>query len=605
MRLAFVLVFVLILSQVTLADFRQATRSEKIILNPKQVTQATFKIVLSGSLATSGKIDYVNLTLSIPQQGVEDIKVTADSWRYISDDFGNKLVLLEWKNPGLAVLYRVETTVTNKAHMLAQEKSIGTDPAYLRENDQVRFTAELRKIAFPFEKSLKRAAELTTWVNNYLDYDLSLVGQLKPSDWVYENRRGVCVEYANLLSSLLKISGIPTRYVVGYAYSAVEKKLIGHTWVEVLADNEWVPLDATWLEAGYLDATHIKTAVREDANLTEKLTYKGTGEINIIWNHYEDEIELLSYKTSNITDISLSANDISSNGYGLARAKITSESCTIADLNITSCVDEGRRYLLNMLDKERQEWVCPAKQTYWAYSAAQLKKGFLYTCPISVYDRTGADAKADVKIQEETAIPEIEISGPDTVGAKDNFALIARSKDDFVFFSPKAGESKSRVWNLSLNAPGKYKFYLYSNGALATKEVEVTEQKGFSLSASLPSNVTLNGAFILSVSAENLLNKEQTANIRVDFDETSRERQLTFAPAEAKRIEFNITATKPGLRRITVVALSDSISSYSSSILVYSEELLAGGVSIIDSIIGAISGFFAAIAGFIAGLLPK
>ena len=145
--------------------------------------------------------------------------------------------------------------------MLPQEKAIGFDATYLKENDQVRFTPELRKTAFPFERSLKRAAELAIWVNNYIYYDLGLVGELKPSDWVYENRRGVCVEYANLLSALLKISGIPTRYVVGYAYSSVESKLIGHAWVEILAsDGSWIPLDPTWLEAGYLDVNALVPA---------------------------------------------------------------------------------------------------------------------------------------------------------------------------------------------------------------------------------------------------------------------------------------------------------------------------------------------------------
>jgi len=606
MRPAFVLVFILILSAITFADFRQITKSEKLILNPKQVTEAKFRLVSSGTLATSGSIDRLNLTLNIPQDGVEDIKVTADSWKYVTDKFGNRLVLLEWKNPRGIVQYRVEITVTSRASMLLQEKTIASDPMYLKENDQVRFTPELRKIAFPFERSLKRAAELAIWVNNYIYYDLGLVGELKPSDWVYENRRGVCVEYANLLSALLKISGIPTRYVVGYAYSSVEDRLIGHTWVEILAaDGSWIPLDPTWLEAGYMDATHIKTAVGDNANQTGNvLTYAGKGEIKVAWDRNEDEIELLSYKLANVTGISLSANNIATNQYGIAKAVVSPASCTIEDINITACVDQNRQTLFNIPDKERSEWICSQKAVYWVYSASsQLKQQFVYTCPISVYDQTGSQAKADVEISGKGFVEDVEISGPGTAAVKDSFVLLALAKDDFVFFSPKIGESKSRTWNISLNAPGTYRFYLYSNGALATKDVEVVEKKEFSITASTQKNVTLNGSFILSVVAENLLDKQKSAKIRVDFDDEIVERQLAFGPKESKTLEFNITATKTGTRKISVAALSDAISSYTTSMFVYEEKMEEK--SITETILDAITGFFSAITGFILSLLPK
>lgn len=596
MRVAFVLMFILIFSSATFADFRQATKSEKIVLNPKQVAEARFRIALSGSLSAEGNIDYANLTLGIPQEGVEDVKVTADSWRYVNDDFGNRLVLMEWKNPRGVIQYRVETIATNKARE-TQEKPIASNPSYLKENDQIRFTPALRSMAFPFERSMRRAAELTTWVHNYVNYDLSLVSQLKPSDWVYENRRGVCVEYANLLVALLKISGIPTRYIVGYAYSTVEQKLIGHTWVEILStDGTWIPLDPTWLEAGYLDATHVKTAVREDANQTEKLAYSGNGKINIAWNRNEDEIELLSYRAANVTDISLAANGIATNEYGLAKATISAKSCTIADVNMTSCTGESGR-ILNIFEAERKEWLCTDKNIYWVYNASPLKAGFVYTCPLAVYDQTGSNAKTEIKISGNKAAEEIRISGPDTATIKENFVLLASAKGAFVFFSPKLGESKNSAWNITLAAAGSHRFYLYSNGALATKDVTIVEKKEFSVTAIAPKNVTLNGTFILYVTAENLLDKK-TAKIGVDFDDEIIEKELTFAPRETKTIEFNITAAKTGVRKISAAALSDTISSYSTSILVYSEPSD-------DSILSAIIHFFSAIAAFLASLLPK
>ncbi len=569
-------------------------------LNPKQVTEASFRITMSGSLSITGSVDYVNLSMYIPQDGVEDMKITADSWHYAEDEYGNRIVVLGWKSPAGSVPYKIETVVSSKAVFLASEASIGTNAAYLKENDQIRFTPEIRKAAFPYEKTLKRASELASWVHDYVHYDLSYVGQLKPSDWVYENRHGVCVEFANLLSALLKINGIPTRYVNGYAYSPVENKLVGHAWVEVLlSDGSWAPIDATWLQAGYIDATHIITSVRDDANQTQRLTYSGHGGFNVAWNRKEDETALLDYKTSEIEKISLYVTNVSLNGYGLAKAVIKPDSCTIAQLNITSCVDENGN-LLNILHPQRNEWLCGERQVYWIYNVSSaLKKGFLYVCPVGVYDQTGSQSVSDVGITENIALPEIGIAGPDTASVNEKFELSAAADGDFVFFSPELGESSSKIWSVSANKPGTYTFYLFSGGALATKKVDVAEEKEFTVSASFPKNISLNGTFVLNAAVSSLANAEKSAVIRVEFSDAITEKRASFAPGETRTIGFNMTAPEKGLKKITVSVLSNTISSYTGSMFVYEEK---AAQTSIDGIVTAISNFFAAIFQFLGSL---
>ncbi len=586
MRISTVLVFVLFLSTLAFAE-----------LNPKRITEATFRITLSGSILVTGSIDSLNLSLYIPQEGVQNVSVTADSWEYAKDSHGNRIVVLSWKNPAGAVPYSVETLVTNKAKILASEAPIATNAAYLKENDQIRFTPELREAAFPYEKTLKRAAELTAWVHNYVHYDLSYVGLLKPSDWVYENRHGVCVEFANLLSALLRISGIPTRYVNGYAYSPVENKLIGHAWVELLLnDGTWVPLDPTWLQAGYVDATHIITSVGEDANQTQSLSYSGRGSFDATWNRNEDKTELLDYTASDTVDISLSATDVPLNGHGLATAVIRTKSCTIAELNMTSCIGENGK-LLNIAQPERSEWVCGEKRVYWVYSvSAPLKDGFVYTCPLGVYDQSGSQEITNVAITKSLALSNTGITGPGTAAINERFVLYAAAESDFVFFSPQLGESRSNPWVISIDKPGAYVFYLFSNGTLAAKYVNVTDKKEFSVAAALQKNVTLNGTFMLLMMAENLMDTGKSAKIRIDFGDAATERQVSFSPREKKEMQFNMTASKTGLRSITVSAMSDTISSYTASITVYDDK--SKSQSFVDSIISIVTGFFFAVAGF-------
>lgn len=596
-----VLIFILCFSSVTLADFTQTTKSEKVILNPKQVSEATFKIVQSGTLRVAGNVNAINLTLNIPQEGVLNISVDADDWKYVNDEFGNKILVLQWKNPSAETSYKTEIIVKNRAHF-QNEKPVATAPEYLKENEQVKFTPEIAKAAFPFERTVKRAAELTKWVNSYVAYDLSIVGQLKPSDWVYENKRGVCVEYSNLLSSLLKTSGIPTRYIVGYAYSTVENKLIGHTWVEILADDgSWIPLDPTWNEAGYLDAAHIKTANRIDANLTQKLSYTGFGNIDVNWIKNDDEIALLDYKLANVTHLSLSAEDIAFNEQSVIKGVIETNSCTIETVNISSCKTETGKNLLNIMEAERTIWTCGKSDLYWPFNSTYIDRDFSYTCPVSAYDQTGSSAQISIGISGTKPVSDIAITGPDTVSVNEPFTLSAATDRAFTFFSPQLGNSAEKSWSMRLNK-GQYTFYLVSGAALAKKIVNVVDKKEFSVSIAVPNNATFGSAFLIQATVESLLDKENNALLRLEFDDFSEERQVLLKPQGKKNIDFNLTAKATGIRKITASVMSDSITSTSASVVVYKPEL---PVSFIDSIINSIKAVINGIIKAIAGLFSQ
>lgn len=591
-RLPAVLVLAVFFSSIAFADFRQAVKSEGIELNPKQVEYMKARIVQSGSLDVSGNVDSASLTLYVPQDGLESMSVSSGSegfsWKTAKDEFGNQQVYMEWKRPSGIADYRVETTVESRAKLLPSKKALANDPEYLKENQQIVFTDEMRRIAYPYENSLDKAAELTRWVYNYVDYDLSVAGQLRPSDWVLENRRGVCVEYANLLSSLLKLSGIPNRYVVGYAYSDVENRLIGHTWVEVLADDgTWIPLDPTWLQAGYTDATHIKTANRVDANQTSLLTYFGTGSID--WQKNDDDIRILDYRLGNITRISLETQDISFGEAGFLKASLQSGTCTIADVSTLSCVTEGGRKLLDVLDGKRQLWYCGRADVYWFFSATRQGGDFIYTCPVSVFDQSGAGSAAEIRIKGRKDPGSVSISGPDAVSVNERFTLSA-SADDFIFYSPNLSRHDEKIWQLSLSKPGTYRFYLYSRGALAEKDVRVTERKEFDVHLSVPKNATIGDPFPVKIIVKNLESIEKQAVLRIEFDGVLEE-TLAFAPNEAKSLAYNLTA-RTANGKITASAASDSITSYTASIQIH-EKKDAGWL---DAMMKFFSGIFSWIA---------
>jgi len=554
-----ILIILLLLSSASLA----------LDINPKAVESLQLKIAQSGTMDIIGSISSMNLTMYIPQEGIESISVEAGSWTFIRDEFDNRLLLLKWDNPSGRVHYRVETVVkSNAKHLYSSDysKGIGNDFLYLKETNSIVFNNDIRKLAYPFELSLEKAASLTILVNEIIEYDESLRRERKPSDWVLANKRGVCVEFSNLLTAILRVNGIPTRYVSGYSYSDIDKKFTGHAWVEVLLDDgSWVAFDPTWHEGGYLDATHIKLASLLDSNQTEVLSYKGSGEIK--WGKNEDDFQIIDYQSRNITSISLESRDFSVNEHGFLKADINSDECLISTVRVSSCVDDDGKKLFNIYDNERKFFFCEEKELYWVFDIAE---GPAFYCPVLVYDQVGSKAEYRVKVQGTKELKDIFISGPTTVGINEKFQLES-STDEFLFFSPDFGKSDEKKWTLSINTPGNYMFYLYSNGALAKKDITAKEEKEFSLALVIPSNVTTGSSFLAEITVKNLLRGEKKAVIRVGFDEQLKEDEIIFLPGESKLFTYNFSANEPGLGKLTISVLSDTITSHSTSLLVYKE----------------------------------
>ncbi len=571
-------------------------------LNPKAIEEMTAVINLGGTLSVTGSIEKANLSLHIPQEGVENIAVTGvNSWDYITDSFGNRLLLLQWSNPTGTISYNVKITVKSEAKHFTDLGDVGNDINYLKETETIAITDDIRKMAFPYERSWQRIAELTIAVNKLVDYDINLVGERKSSDWVLQNKRGVCVEHANLLAALLRASGIPTRYVVGYAYSTVDNKLIGHTWVEVLnSRNEWIPFDPTWLEGGYIDATHIKTANLLDDKQVDTLNYLGRGKIE--WQRAEenieiatrnltrDRIDIIDYKLTNITRIETFPREFPSGGYGFVKTVIKSNECSIVELTASSCIDEKNQKIFDIYDSERNIWLCGPADVYWFFDIKDTGHSS-YVCPVSVYDQIGSAESAQISISGRRSPKEIAISGPDKVGINEKFTLSGEG----LFYSPDFGEIRGE---LAIDTPGRYKFYLYSNGALAQKEVEVVESAQFSVSVEAPQNATLNSSFLVNVRVKNL-GGNKPAVIKVHFDEKTSQQSYNFLAGEEKNFVFNLTAKSTGIKKITAEAISDTLASYTTFIEV---KELPKKEGIFDVIINSLSEIINGILNFFRGI---
>jgi len=126
--------------------------------------------------------------------------------------------------------------------------------------------------------------ELNCWINKEFAYRPGATEISTPLQKVIQQRSGVCQDFAHLMLSIIRTSGLPARYVSGYIEpydpETTDPALVGaaasHAWVEVfLPGGEWYGLDPTNNQPAGL--RHVVTAVGRDYHDVAPMrgTYKG------------------------------------------------------------------------------------------------------------------------------------------------------------------------------------------------------------------------------------------------------------------------------------------------------------------------------------------
>ena len=99
----------------------------------------------------------------------------------------------------------------------------------------------------------KAITDLNAALHREFKYSKGSTDVSTPLATVWKTRRGVCQDFAHVMLSVLRTSGLPARYVCGYIETDPPKggrRLVGsvatHAWVEVLVPGmQWVALDPT------------------------------------------------------------------------------------------------------------------------------------------------------------------------------------------------------------------------------------------------------------------------------------------------------------------------------------------------------------------------
>ncbi len=117
-----------------------------------------------------------------------------------------------------------------------------------------RLAAYARKSFEPGRPALEAAADLNRRIFTDFTFDPVATDVATPVLTAFDQRRGVCQDFAHVMIGCLRSLGLPARYVSGYLETEPppgQEKLVGadasHAWVSLFCGEElgWIDLDPT------------------------------------------------------------------------------------------------------------------------------------------------------------------------------------------------------------------------------------------------------------------------------------------------------------------------------------------------------------------------
>ncbi|MBU0661894.1 transglutaminase-like domain-containing protein [Candidatus Micrarchaeota archaeon] len=142
---------------------------------------------------------------------------------------------------------------------------------------------------------LEEIRQVAEWVNTNIEYDRKYYKGTWSAKETFEQRAGVCDEFANLTAAFLRINGVPARYISGVSYDG--ERFGNHGWIEAFVpERGWVAVDSTYGEAGYVDALHFIVSRARDADEVKSvmITTTSVNQIEIETTLLEPNVEVHS-----------------------------------------------------------------------------------------------------------------------------------------------------------------------------------------------------------------------------------------------------------------------------------------------------------------------
>lgn len=226
------------------------------------------------------KVNLEFIPVGTIQQEISFLQPTAIPSATITTN--EKKVIYEWDNPkGQTISFGYTSLVKTKNEFPDLYSKISYPItnmpseaiSYIKPTEKIVVTTDIstkaQEIVGNEHDLYKVVFKLADWTKENIKYDINTLTQdaVQDSQWVLENKNGVCDELTNLFISFLRSQGIPARFISGMVYSNINNNWGPHGWAEVYYPGYgWIPYDITFGQYGWLDPTHIKLKESKDSN---------------------------------------------------------------------------------------------------------------------------------------------------------------------------------------------------------------------------------------------------------------------------------------------------------------------------------------------------
>jgi len=551
---------------------------EKSSFNPFLVEKAAYILNLNYSVYPSSNVlKNATIKIFIPQNAT--VLYSNLNFSIASDELNNTILFIYYPDQTSIIPINIQLFLNKSAdhvYSLTQEEQTSFNKEFLDlgligANRSILTLAQ--NITNPYKTDIEKLAALAVWTNNYINYNSSMVDKKLSVEQIIEKREGVCWHYAVLFSALARSLGYPTRFVHGYAYSKFDNNWIGHVWIEVYS-GQWIGVDPTWLEFGYIDATHIplyKSPIDLDfyqISVSASVLDKNAQLILKDNNELMHNAFLVIPVNLEISNKKFNQDLFSSNEFFNLKddffifAKISDpKEVLLEKFQLLSCTFESNKsFFILEPQKEIFSLILPNSTKFFIWKinisdevSNNLKSNYIYTCPMVLNSLSYKDSQPlvitinpDFKTSKINSLTYNKILNPGQVQtisfanpSEDKFYLLGKdfilenssSSINFLFSPSFFGENEVYIFS-SKFTPLKLSFFVQE------------ENKKYFANISVPSNILEDQEFSLFLSPNDELFSFLEDKFFVEVSSPNQKFEKVFRKND--KLEFNLKIGQTG-----------------------------------------------------------
>jgi len=353
---------------------------------------------------------------------------------------------------------------------------------------------------------------------------------------------------------------------------------LGHAWNEVFV-GEWVPVDATWLEVGSLDATHIEMLKSNDKPFGNNLSVLMKPGTQIDWRNANVlglEVQAvqparieLAQPERNFT-LALASPVLPPGGETVAWLEFPPSDYRVVEAILEPC--KGASAIVSVEDKERALITRPGEKASAAWrvrASPSLSHSFIYTCPLLLNSPILEERPVELRVEpgaplasldawpasnqllpgsEQTIFLKIKSGSPSKIG-------IATEEGALLSSAPHDGSVASISYIPRSLGPQKV-FAFTDQGGVVELRFNVTSNLTLSIANLSFSPRVLEGK-LAQANASLFLNSSAPASVRLSLSLDNESARQSSSFNGTSSFSLSVPATIPGPRELVLVIESD------------------------------------------------